>query len=152
MCSCWLLSSIALAAGVEGLLENNLRVRSREDAGAQAVVADPDRLGTLMVQLADVTAVCWLLGSAAGRMTCQKICSPDAPSDFAAPDWIEAGAESFVNDGDRFRDCSTATGDVAAGELIAETVASRYLGGTRRVWFYLPAGYANASASLSAPM
>jgi nucleoside-diphosphate-sugar epimerase len=38
-----------------------------EAAGAEAVVADPDRLGTLLVALGDVTAVCWLLGSAAGN-------------------------------------------------------------------------------------
>jgi hypothetical protein len=37
-----------------------------EGAGAEAVVADPDRLGTIMTQLAGVTAVCWLLGSATG--------------------------------------------------------------------------------------
>jgi 3-hydroxyisobutyrate dehydrogenase-like beta-hydroxyacid dehydrogenase len=38
-------------------------------AGAEAVVADPDRLGTVMVQLAGVTVVCWLLGSATGPNT-----------------------------------------------------------------------------------
>jgi nucleoside-diphosphate-sugar epimerase len=37
-----------------------------EAAGAEAVVADPDRLGTIMVQLAGVTVVCWLMGSATG--------------------------------------------------------------------------------------
>jgi prephenate dehydrogenase len=37
-----------------------------EAAGAEAVVADPDRLGTVMVQLAGVTVVCWLMGSAGG--------------------------------------------------------------------------------------
>jgi nucleoside-diphosphate-sugar epimerase len=37
-----------------------------EAAGAEAVVADPDRLGTIMTRLAGVTAVCWLLGSASG--------------------------------------------------------------------------------------
>ena len=37
-----------------------------EEAGAEGVVADPDRLGTIMTQLAGVTAVCWLLGSATG--------------------------------------------------------------------------------------
>jgi 23S rRNA (adenine2503-C2)-methyltransferase len=41
-----------------------------------------------------------------------------------------------------------ATGDVARGELVAETVNSRYLGGTRRAWFYLPAGYASAGETL----
>ena len=30
-------------------------------------MADPDRLGTIMAQLAGVTVVCWLMGSAAGR-------------------------------------------------------------------------------------
>jgi enterochelin esterase-like enzyme len=34
------------------------------------------------------------------------------------------------------------------GELIAETVTSRSLGGSRRVWFYLPPGYAAATDTL----
>jgi nucleoside-diphosphate-sugar epimerase len=37
-----------------------------ETAGAEAVVADPDRLGTIMGQVAGVTAVCWLMGGATG--------------------------------------------------------------------------------------
>ena len=37
---------------------------------------------------------------------------------------------------------------VAAGELIAETVMSQALGGPRRVWFYLPPGYASATDTL----
>ena len=42
---------------------------------------------------------------------------------------------------------------VPAGELLAETITSRSLGGTRRVWFYLPPGYPSTSlrASASAP-
>jgi 3-hydroxyisobutyrate dehydrogenase-like beta-hydroxyacid dehydrogenase len=36
-------------------------------AGAEAVLADPDRLGTVMAQLAGVTAACWLMGSATGE-------------------------------------------------------------------------------------
>ena len=39
-------------------------IEAIEAAGAEGVVADPDRLGTLMRTLAGVTAVCWLLGSA----------------------------------------------------------------------------------------
>jgi hypothetical protein len=39
-----------------------------EAAGAEAVVADPDRLGTIMGQLAGVTAVCWLMGSATAEV------------------------------------------------------------------------------------
>jgi nucleoside-diphosphate-sugar epimerase len=37
-----------------------------EAAGAEAVVADPDRLGTVMAELAGVSVVCWLMGSADG--------------------------------------------------------------------------------------
>lgn len=36
-------------------------------AGAEPVVADPDRLGTLLPALEGVTIVCWLLGSATGE-------------------------------------------------------------------------------------
>ena len=38
--------------------------------------------------------------------------------------------------------------DVPRGELLAEMVPSRYLGGPRRVWFYLPPGYAAAADQL----
>ena len=37
---------------------------SLKRAGIEGVVADPDRLGTLMPALAGVTVVCWLMGSA----------------------------------------------------------------------------------------
>ena len=39
-------------------------------------------------------------------------------------------------------------GEVPKGELIAETVTSKYLGGRRRVWFYVPPGYAAATDQL----
>ena len=39
-------------------------------------------------------------------------------------------------------------GSAVKGELIAETVTSRFLGGTRRVWYYLPPGYAAAPSTL----
>ena len=35
-------------------------------AGVEPVLADPDRIGTLMEALAGVSVVCWLLGSATG--------------------------------------------------------------------------------------
>ena len=35
-----------------------------------------------------------------------------------------------------------------AGEVIADTITSRYLGDTRRVWYYLPPGYAGAGDTL----
>lgn len=36
-------------------------------AGAEGVVADPDRLGTLLPALAGVSAACWLMGTARGE-------------------------------------------------------------------------------------
>ena len=34
--------------------------------GAEAVVADPDRLATLLLHIEGVSVICWLLGSASG--------------------------------------------------------------------------------------
>jgi enterochelin esterase-like enzyme len=39
-------------------------------------------------------------------------------------------------------------GSAPKGELVAETVVSRSLGGSRRVWYYLPPGYAAATETL----
>lgn len=37
-----------------------------EQGGAEGVVADPDRLGTVLAQLEGVSVACWLMGSATG--------------------------------------------------------------------------------------
>ena len=39
-------------------------------------------------------------------------------------------------------------GSAPKGEVVAETMPSRFLGGPRRVWFYLPPGYAANTESL----
>jgi nucleoside-diphosphate-sugar epimerase len=51
---------------VRGTTRDPARRVAIEAAGAEAVVADPDRLATLVRQLAGVSAICWLLGSAEG--------------------------------------------------------------------------------------
>ena len=51
---------------VRGTTRSPERLAAIEAAGAEAVLADPDRLGTLLPALAGVSAVCWLMGSAAG--------------------------------------------------------------------------------------
>jgi hypothetical protein len=38
-------------------------------------------------------------------------------------------------------------GSAPQGQLLAETITSRSLGGPRRVWFYLPPGYGAAPTS-----
>jgi hypothetical protein len=49
---------------VRGTSRSAARVLELERAGVDGVVADPDRLGTLVSALAGVTVVCWLMGSA----------------------------------------------------------------------------------------
>ena len=51
---------------VRGTTRDPARASAIEAVGAEAVVADPDRLGTVMTQLPGVTVVAWLLGSATG--------------------------------------------------------------------------------------
>jgi hypothetical protein len=51
---------------VRGTTRDPARLAAIEAARAEAVVADPDRLGTLMAPLAGVSALCWLMGSADG--------------------------------------------------------------------------------------
>jgi nucleoside-diphosphate-sugar epimerase len=57
------------AAGhaVRGTTRDPERLAEIEAAGVEAVVADPDRLGTVMAQLHGVSVVCWLMGSARGE-------------------------------------------------------------------------------------
>jgi nucleoside-diphosphate-sugar epimerase len=55
----------ATGHAVRGTTRDRGRLADIEAAGAEAVVADPDRLGTLMAQLHGVSVVCWLMGTAA---------------------------------------------------------------------------------------
>jgi uncharacterized protein YbjT (DUF2867 family) len=47
---------------VRGTASSEEELAPIEQAGAEAVVADPDRLGTLLAHLHGVSAVCWLAG------------------------------------------------------------------------------------------
>jgi uncharacterized protein YbjT (DUF2867 family) len=53
---------IASGHAVRGTTRDPARLPGIEAAGAEAVVADPDRLGTLVGHLHGVTILCWLLG------------------------------------------------------------------------------------------
>ena len=57
---------IAEGHAVRGTRREAARLPDVEGAGAEAVVADPDRLATLMPALEGVSAVCWLMGTAGG--------------------------------------------------------------------------------------
>ncbi len=58
---------VAAGHAVRGTTRDPARAEAIRAAGAEPVVADPDRVGTLMGALAGVTVVCVLLGSAAGE-------------------------------------------------------------------------------------
>jgi uncharacterized protein YbjT (DUF2867 family) len=57
---------VAAGHAVRGTTRDAAHAEAIRAAGAEPVVADPDRVGTLMGALAGVTVVCVLLGSAAG--------------------------------------------------------------------------------------
>jgi hypothetical protein len=52
---------------VRGTTRREDRLAAIESAGIEAVVADPDRIGSLVDQIADVALIFWLLGSAIGE-------------------------------------------------------------------------------------
>ena len=61
-----LASALARAGhAVRGTTRDAGRIDEIEAAGAEGVVADPDRLGTLAPHLDGVSAVCWLMGRVA---------------------------------------------------------------------------------------
>jgi uncharacterized protein YbjT (DUF2867 family) len=51
---------------VRGTTRRDAGVAEIEAAGAEGVVADPDRLATLLPHIEGVSVICWLLGSATG--------------------------------------------------------------------------------------
>jgi nucleoside-diphosphate-sugar epimerase len=61
--------ALAAALGehvVRGTTRSAERLPELQAAGVEGVVADPDRLATLVPSLSGVTVVCWLMGSADG--------------------------------------------------------------------------------------
>jgi uncharacterized protein YbjT (DUF2867 family) len=51
---------------VRGTTRTEERRAAIESAGAEAWIGDPDRIATISYALADVTILCWLMGSAEG--------------------------------------------------------------------------------------
>lgn len=51
---------------VRGTTRSPHKLTAIDAAGAEAVMADPYRLATVMPQIVNIGAVCWLMGSAAG--------------------------------------------------------------------------------------
>jgi hypothetical protein len=113
----------ALAASghvVRGTTRDSSTLAALTTAGVEGVVADPDRLGTLLAHLGGVSVLCWLLGSATGD-TVPDLHGPrlqslletlvDTPvrgmvyeaAGTVAPELLAAGAESVARAGETFR-------------------------------------------------
>lgn len=58
---------------VRGTTRAAARLADIEAAGAEAVIADPDRLATLMPALEGVSVVCWLMGTAGGGAAADEL-------------------------------------------------------------------------------
>lgn len=57
---------IEIGHPVRGTTRDPARAAELEEAGIEAVVADPYRLATLMPHVANTTVMCWLMASATG--------------------------------------------------------------------------------------
>jgi nucleoside-diphosphate-sugar epimerase len=105
---------------VRGTTRQPMRIRDIEASGAQAVVADPDRLGTITAQLAGVSVICWLMGSvdagAAAELHGRRLrtlleCLVDTPvrglvyegAGSVAPDLLESGAQAVRDASETWR-------------------------------------------------
>jgi uncharacterized protein YbjT (DUF2867 family) len=58
---------VARGHAVRGTTREESRLERISAAGAEAVLADPNRLGTLMTHIDGVTVLCWLMGTAVGE-------------------------------------------------------------------------------------
>ena len=97
---------------VRGTTRDAARIRAIEAAGAEPVVADPDRLATLMPAIGGVTVVCWLMGTA------------DAP-DLHGPR-LESMLEHIVDTPVRGLVYETGGTERAEGEEAARRAAATY--------------------------
>lgn len=73
------LASALVADGhaVRGTTRRHEAIASIEAAGAEGVVGDPDRLGTLLPALEGIAVLCWLMASAAG--TAEQVAALHGP-------------------------------------------------------------------------
>ncbi|MDQ3586849.1 MAG: hypothetical protein M3375_00635 [Actinomycetota bacterium] len=108
---------------VRGTTREAGRLGEIEAVGAEAAVADPGRLGTLLPLLQGVSAVCWLMGSASG--------SADAVAALHGPR-LRSLQEKLVDSPARGL-VYEAAGTVAPELLAAGATAVRELGGTFRM-------------------
>jgi uncharacterized protein YbjT (DUF2867 family) len=97
---------------VRGTTRDPDRLAAIESAGAEGVVADPDRLGTLLPAIQGVSAVCWLMGTATGDPDSVAALHGDRLSSLLAK-LVDTHVRGFVYEG-------------TAGADIARTAAQTF--------------------------
>lgn len=108
---------------VRGTTRDPRRIAAIEATGAEGVVADPDRLGTLMMHLAGVTAVCWLMGSAAADEQATLSLHTDRLESLLGK-LVDSGARGLVYEG---------AGTVRPDVLVAGAEVTRTAGAAHRM-------------------
>ena len=106
---------------VRGTTRDPDRVRQIEGAGIEAVVADPDRVGTVLDHVADVAVVAWLLGSATGDA--EAIAALHGPRlERLLEELVDTPVRGFVYEG-----AGSVEGDLLAhGAAIARRATERW--------------------------
>lgn len=83
---------------MRGTTRDPERLAAIEGAGAEAVQADPDRLGTVLMQLPGVTVVCWLMGRARGDIDQVRALQGDRLRSLLAK-LVDSGVRGLVYEG-----------------------------------------------------
>jgi nucleoside-diphosphate-sugar epimerase len=117
------LAKSLVAAGwqVRGTTRDRDRTGPVAATGTEAVVADPDRLGTLVDHLADVTLVFWLLASAAGEPEAVRALH-DERLESLLQKLVDTPVRGFVYE----RAGSVAAEHLARGDAVVRLVGERW--------------------------
>lgn len=90
-------------------------------AGLEPAIADPDRVGTIVELLGDVTVVAWLLGSAAGDPEHVAALNTDRLGSFLEK-LVDTPVRGFAYEGRG----SSGEGSLAAGAALVADAAGRW--------------------------
>lgn len=118
------LAEALVSAGhaVRGTTRREAALGPIEAAGAEAVVADPNRLSTLTPQLEGVSLLCWLMGTARGTSQAAAVNGPRLGSMLDAI--VDTPVRGVVYE---------AAGSVEAGALEEGVAAARRAAATHRM-------------------
>ena len=119
------LATVLLESGhaVRGTTRHQDHLAAIEAAGAEAVRADPDRLGTLLPHLNGVSVMCWLMGTASGEDEAVAALHGSRLESIAAK-LVDSHVRGLVYE---------AAGTVARARLVGGAAAARRVGEANRM-------------------